>query len=199
MRVRGLHTRPHEVARENFCFSPRAREEMHRRELNVHKKASEAPSSTWTSRRTSTTTQTAWTSRARKLAQPVPAPSQGATRWFDEQVSNGREERKTARSGTQVPTKKNSQGPPGPVKKNSQGWDPRTHGRKTSANSRQSGGPIVQATGKFGDCERREPRREPRQNSTLAAQGVNPSAGHKSIVKDCRENHKNIARDCREH
>ena len=28
--------------------------------------------------------------------------------------------------------------------------------------------------------------------------GVNPSAGHKSIVKACRENYKNIVKDCRE-
>ena len=52
-------------ARELFCFSPRGREEMHRREPDAHRKASEAPSSTWTSRSTSTTAQTAVTSRGK--------------------------------------------------------------------------------------------------------------------------------------
>ena len=52
-------------------------------------------------------------------------------------VPNGREERNTARDGTQVP-----------MKKNSQGWDPRTHERKSSANSRRGCGLIVRAMGK---------------------------------------------------
>ena len=43
-------------------------------------------------------------------------------------MPNGREERKTARDGTQGPKKK----------KNIQGWDPRTHERKSRANSKQS-------------------------------------------------------------
>ena len=51
-------------------------------------------------------------------------------------VPNVREERKTGRDGTQGP------------KKNSQGWDPRTHERKSSANSRQSCDLIVRAMGK---------------------------------------------------
>ena len=47
-------------------------------------------------------------------------------------VPNVGEERKTARDGT-----------PEPKKKNSQGRDPRTHDRKSSANSRQSCDLIV--------------------------------------------------------
>ena len=39
--------------------------------------------------------------------------------------------------------------------------------------------------------------REKLENRTPGARGVNPSAGHKSIVRECRKM-KNIARDCRE-
>ena len=53
---------------------------------------------------------------------------------------------KTARDGTRVPMKKNSQRRyPRTRKENSQGWDPRTPERKSSANSRQGCGLIVQA------------------------------------------------------
>ena len=50
-------------------------------------------------------------------------------------VPNGRVETKTARDGIPGPKKK----------KNSQGWDPRTHERKSSANSKQSCDIIVRA------------------------------------------------------
>ena len=57
---------------------------------------------------------------------------------------------RTASDGTQGPMKEKQpgMGPKDPWKKNSQRWDPRTHERKGSADSRQSSGLIVREMGK---------------------------------------------------